>query len=154
MAALFIWKMRFNTETETGYGPRDINHAVSSDRFRAIPRAHYHVGPTLFGPASCWKSCWKCVTIHDRNVLSALPAIFILKLFLRYNGSFDEQRLFSVKFARWRNFFDFDNYGQRKSHLKIITTDNIFQQVFTGVPVNINNVITGVPKISNKFSHE
>jgi len=36
--------MRSNTETETGYGPCDINHAVSRDWFRAIPRAHYHVG--------------------------------------------------------------------------------------------------------------
>jgi len=36
--------MRSNAETETGYGPRDINHTVSRDCFRAIPRAHYQVG--------------------------------------------------------------------------------------------------------------
>ena len=29
-----------------------------------------------------------------------------------------------------------------------------FQQVFTGVPVHIKHVITGVPKISDKFSSE
>ena len=28
------------------------------------------------------------------------------------------------------------------------------QQVFTGVPVHIKHVLTGVPKISNEFSHE